>query len=93
MTGASRIESSVVTALCAGLNAQSLHHAMPLVACAHFPDMYDEYAAICEKHGVPIRSSRHFGTAVAEMLQYMFANNAPERRAEVLAATSSGDVA
>ena len=30
-----------------------------------------------------IRSSRHFGTAVNEMLQYMFVNNSPERRAEL----------
>ena len=81
VTGASRLESSVVTALAAGLNAQSLHHAMPSVACAHFPRIYDEYAAICARHGVPIRSSRSFVTAVSEMLQYLFRNNAPERRA------------
>jgi len=80
VTGASRLESSVVTALCAGLNAQSLHHAMPLVSCAHFPAMYDEYAAICKRQGVPIRSSRHFGTAVGDMLRYVFDNNAQERR-------------
>jgi len=83
VTGAGRLESSVVTALCAGLNAQSLHHAMPAVGCAHFPRIYDEYAAICARHGVPIRSSRHFGTAVGEMLAYMFENNAPARRAEM----------
>ena len=79
---ASRLESSVVTALCAGLNAQSLHHAMPLVGCAHFPRIYDEYAAICDKHGLEVRTGRHFGTAVAEMYEYMFANNAAESRRE-----------
>ena len=80
---ASRLESSVVTALCAGLNAQSLHHAMPLIGCAHFPRIYDEYAAICDKHGVAIRESRHFGTAVSEMYEYMFENNAAARRKEL----------
>ena len=84
VTGAGRLESSVVTALCAGLNAQSLHHAMPSVACAHFPRIYDEYAEICARHGVPVRSSRNFVTAVGEMLGYVFRNNAPERRAEML---------
>ena len=72
----SGLESSIVTALAAGLNAQSLHHAMPLISCAHFPRIYKEYAAICARHGVSLRTSRNYGTAVKEMLQYVFANNA-----------------
>jgi len=71
------VERSVVTALAAGLNAQSLHHAMPSVSCAHFPRMYDEYAAICAKHGVQLRQSDNAATAVREMLEYVFDNNQP----------------
>ena len=81
-----------VTAVAAGLNAQSLHHAMPSVGCAHFPRLYDEYAAICARHNVPIRSSRHFGTAVGEMVEYMFDNNAPESRAAKRAVSASNVV-
>ena len=73
----SALETSVSTAYCAGLNAQSLHHAMPSISCAHFPAIYEEYAAICERHDVPLRTSRHYGTAVREMLQYLFDNNRP----------------
>ena len=29
------------------------------------------------RHGVPLRQSRHFGTAVAEMFEYVFDLNAP----------------
>lgn len=81
-TGAA--EQALVTALAAGLNAQSLHHAMPTLSCAHFPRVYAEYAAICEKHGVQIRRSRNVGTAVREMLEYVFENNRP------VAATARG---
>ena len=70
----------VVTALAAGLNAQSLHHAMPSVGCAHFPEMYAEYEAICERHGVQIRQSENAATATREMLEYIFENNDPRRR-------------
>ena len=70
----------VVTALAAGLNAQSLHHAMPSVGCAHFPEMYAEYEAICERHGVQIRQSENAATATREMLEYVFENNDPLRR-------------
>jgi fatty acid desaturase len=75
---ASPLETSVVTALSAGLNVQSLHHAMPSVACAHFPRLYPEYAEICSRHGVQLRQSDNAATAVAEMLRYVFDNNAPE---------------
>lgn len=75
----SALETQVVTALAAGLNAQSLHHAMPSVSCAHFPRIYDEYAAICARHDVPLRQSANAATAVSEMLQYMFDNNDPQR--------------
>merc|ERR1719231_2087655 len=70
----STLETQVVTALAAGLNAQSLHHAMPSVSCAHFPRIYDEYAAICARHGVQLRQSDNAATAVREMLEYVFEN-------------------
>ncbi|KAL1499517.1 hypothetical protein AB1Y20_011720 [Prymnesium parvum] len=72
-------DDRIVTALSAGLNAQSLHHAMPSVGCAHFADMYEEYQEICERHGVEIRKSRNVLTAVREMLEYIFENNDPQR--------------
>lgn len=75
----SALETRVVTALAAGLNAQSLHHAMPSVSCAHFPRIYAEYAAICARHDVPLRQSTNAATAVSEMIEYMFANNDPAR--------------
>ena len=74
-----KAEQQLVTALAAGLNAQSLHHAMPSLSCAHFPRVYAEYATICERYGVKIRHSDHVGTAVASMLGYVFENNKPLR--------------
>jgi len=68
----------VVTALAAGLNMQSLHHAMPSVSCAHFPRIYNEYAEICARHGVVLRQSDNAASAVAEMVEYVFANNEPQ---------------
>ena len=50
---------------------------MPTLSCAHFPRVYAEYAAICERHGVEIRHSENVGTAVREMLDYVFENNKP----------------
>merc|ERR1712060_438917 len=47
------------------------------VGCAHFPRLYCEYAAICERHGVVLRQSSNMATAVGEMLDYIFKNNAP----------------
>ena len=76
----SAAERQLVTALAAGLNAQSMHHAMPTLSCAHFPRVYAEYAAICARHGVELRQSRSFATAVGEMLEYVFENNAPPPR-------------
>jgi len=73
-----KAEQQLVTALAAGLNAQSLHHAMPSLSCAHFPRVYAEYAAICERHDVEIRHSENVGTAVREMLEYVFENNKPQ---------------
>jgi len=77
--GTSMAEKQLVTALAAGLNAQSLHHAMPTLSCAHFPRVYSEYARICEKHGVSIRHSLNVATAVQEMLEYVFENNEPHQ--------------
>ena len=57
---------------------------MPNVSCAHFPRIYDEYARICERHGVRLRRSRNFATAVVEMLEYVFQNNSPEKRSMLI---------
>lgn len=73
------VDDPLVTALAAGLNAQSLHHAMPSVGCAHFPAMYAEYQEICERHGVKIRRSENAATATREMIEYIFQNNEPRR--------------
>lgn len=59
---------------------QSLHHAMPTVSCAHFPEMYAEYEEICSRHGVQIRQSENVVTATREMLEYIFENNDPHGR-------------
>ena len=67
----------LATALTAGLNNQGMHHAMPAVSMAHFPDMYDEYEAICRRHGVEPRQTRDLASASAEMFEC-----AP-RRAEI----------
>jgi len=69
------IGDPVATALTGGLNAQSLHHAMPTICCAHFPDIYDEYSRICAEHGVQVRTSRNLATALAECLNYVFKIN------------------
>jgi hypothetical protein len=52
------------TALSAGLNSQSLHHALPMICSCHFPRIYPRYAALCAKHGVRLRTTPNLATAV-----------------------------
>lgn len=56
--------SPIVTALSAGLNTQSLHHALPMICSCHFPRIYGRYAELCAKHGVRLRSVPDFISAV-----------------------------
>lgn len=53
-------ESRFWTYLCGGLNAQSLHHVVPGVANAHYPDLYPKYKALCAKHGHQIKEAEGF---------------------------------
>ena len=69
----------IATALTAGLNSQGLHHAMPAISMAHFPDMYEEYEAIVRKHGVTPRQTRDLTSATREMFEYIFELNDPAR--------------
>ena len=55
---------------------------MPSVSCSHFPRVYNEYAAICERHGVVLRQSDNAASAVREMVEYVFANNKPPTEEE-----------
>jgi fatty acid desaturase len=59
----------------AGLNNQGLHHALPTVSSAHFPDLYRDYEVICRRHGVEPRQSKDLGTACRECLSYVFELN------------------
>jgi fatty acid desaturase len=71
------VGNRVLTWATAGLNNQGLHHAMPTVSSAHFCDLYDEYEAICRKHGVQPRQTQDLGSACRECLDYVFRLNAP----------------
>ncbi len=76
----------LATALTAGLNAQGLHHAMPTLSCAHFPEVYHEYEAICARHGVRPRQTRNLISAVKNMFAYIFELNAPQPQQHVTGA-------
>ena len=69
------LENAVVSALTAGLNAQSLHHALPSIAQSRLPALYDEYYAIAAKHGATPRTSRNIATAGRELLEFVFETN------------------
>lgn len=68
-------ESRISNLLLGGLNTQSLHHVVPRFNSGRFPDVYREYARICEKHGV----RRNLGTSVlwgfVEYVKYMMTVN------------------
>jgi fatty acid desaturase len=75
------VGSELVTWLTAGLNNQGMHHAMPAISMAHFPDMYSEYEDICRRHGVTPRQTRDLATATSGMLEYIFDLNDPQNSA------------
>ena len=68
------------------LNYQIEHHLWPQLSMLSYQKAAPQLRAICERHGVPLRTSRNLFTATAEMLQYMFDNNSAERRAAQRAA-------
>ena len=74
-----RRERELVAMLTAGLNMQSLHHAIPTVAQSRLAGLYEEYAEIAARHGAAPRTSRNILTASRELLEYLFENNAPVR--------------
>ena len=77
-------ERELVAMLTAGLNMQSLHHAIPTVAQSRLAGLYEEYAEIAARHGAAPRTSRNILTASRELLEYLFENNAPVRAAEAV---------
>mmetsp|Transcript_32302 Transcript_32302/g.99957 ORF Transcript_32302/g.99957 Transcript_32302/m.99957 type:complete len:458 (-) Transcript_32302:32-1405(-) len=76
-------ERAVVAALTAGLNMQSLHHALPTIAQSRLPALYDEYAEIAARHGAAPRTSKNLLTASGELLDFVFETNAPVVEAAV----------
>ncbi|KAJ8610536.1 hypothetical protein CTAYLR_009741 [Chrysophaeum taylorii] len=68
-------EHALVSMLTGGLNAQALHHAVPTISQCHLAGIYDEYVHICEKHNVSRSTSRDIGTAAADCVDFVFANN------------------
>ena len=70
-------ERELVAMLTAGLNMQSMHHAIPTVAQSRLAEMYEEYSEIATRHGAAPRTSRNILTASGELLEYLFENNAP----------------
>ena len=61
-------ERELVAMLTAGLNMQSLHHAIPTVAQSRLAGLYEEYAEIAARHGAAPRTSRNILTASRELL-------------------------
>ena len=57
------VGSELVPKLTASLSLQSMHHVMPSVCGCHFAGMYDEYAAICAKHGVRLNTAKDLSAA------------------------------
>ena len=65
------VGSHFVTAAAAGLNSQSLHHVLPCLCSCHHPAIYDEYVAICARHGVRVNRVRDLRAAAASMFDYL----------------------
>ena len=49
--------SKLCSVLTGGLNTQALRHSLPYVSSYHYADLYPEFAAICQKHGVVLSSA------------------------------------
>ncbi|KAG8465396.1 hypothetical protein KFE25_002703 [Diacronema lutheri] len=76
--------SPLVTALSAGLNSQSLHHALPMICSCHFPRIYSRFAQICATHGVRLRSVPDLPTAVGGLGAFVRRLNLPSLAADEL---------
>jgi fatty acid desaturase len=50
------VGSPLVPILTASLNLQSMHHTLPSVCGCHFHRLYPEYARICQRHGVQLKT-------------------------------------
>ena len=72
------VGSSLVPKLTATLNLQSMHHVMPSVCGCHFAGMYDEYAAICAKHGVRLNTAKDLSAAWRGCIERVFQLSSPE---------------
>jgi len=57
--------SRLAAFLTGGLNCQGLHHCVPILSSAHFPDFYPTYRAIAARHGVQIQEEPSFAHALA----------------------------
>lgn len=73
------VRSRLVTWAAAGLNMQSIHHAMPTVSLCHFSRIYPEYAEICQRHGVRLNRRRDLLEAWGTCVGYVFALSNPSR--------------
>jgi len=72
------VSSALVPKLTATLNLQSMHHVMPSVCGCHFHDLYDEYAAICAKHGVRLNTRTDLSHAWRTAIARIFELSSPE---------------
>lgn len=61
-------ENRLLNMLIGGLNTQSLHHLIPKVHNSHLPNIYPEYARLCEKNNI----SRNTGKSVLQEMQNYF---------------------
>ena len=61
--------------LTGGLNTQALHHSLPYVSCCHYTDLYPEFAAICQKHGVVLSSRRSIFHAASTAARHVWQLN------------------
>ena len=72
------IGSELVPKLTATLNLQSMHHVMPSVCGCHFAGLYDEYAQICERHGVRLNTRKDLSDAWRTAIARVFELSSPE---------------
>jgi len=79
VTGAAgSIGSELVPKLTATLNLQSMHHVMPSVCGCHFASLYEEYAQICERHGVRLNTRKDLSDAWRTAIARVFELSSPE---------------
>ena len=72
------VHSALVPKLTATLNLQSMHHVMPSVCGCHFHGLYEEYAEICERHGVRLNTRKDVSEAWRTAIARIFELSSPE---------------